>query len=71
MGEVVMKRNAEILEERRRVHGTRNHREKALAAGLIEAPVATEYDLGECPLSLEEIPKTVSADPCAKPPMDR
>jgi hypothetical protein len=40
MGELVMQRFAEFLEERR----VRETIEKALATGLIEAPVASEND---------------------------
>jgi hypothetical protein len=41
MGEVVMKRNAEIVEERRRVHCTKPSKKTLGGWFLIEAPVAT------------------------------
>jgi MYND finger/Sel1 repeat len=55
------KRAAEIKEEQR----VKTTIEKAVATGLIESPMVID-DVGECPLCLEEIPKTVPSTLCLK-----
>jgi MYND finger/Sel1 repeat len=55
------KRAAEVKEEQR----VQETIEKAVTTGLVETPVVID-DVGECPLCLEEIPKTVPSTLCLK-----